>query len=85
MSDATENDYPTTEPIGGDIPKKVRNRIMSAEFTWVTNVSKEIYDPENTRMLSRHELGRPKATEVYSEAELIKMGMAGMYRRSVPS
>ena len=77
-----------------DIPLEVRNKILSAEFSWLTNVGPEVYTQmESVRVggvslkrpvVASHELGRPKATEQCSEAELIKMGMAGLYRRSGP-
>ena len=72
-------------PISGDIPEEVRTRTLSKEFSWVQNVDQRIYNENESERLSKHELGRPKATERYSEAELIKMGMAGMYRRSGPA
>lgn len=66
-----------------EIPEDIRRKQISGAFTWVTNTGPEIYhDPE---MLIRHTLGKPHATAKHSEEELIKMGMAGLYRPNGPS
>ena len=69
--------------MGKDIPEEVRRKILSAQFSWLTNAGPEIY--EDATYLSKHTLGRPMPTERHSEEELINMGMAGVYRRNDPS
>ncbi len=59
-------------------PELVRRREMGDEFAWVSNVGSEIYD--NPGMLRMFELGEPRATAACTKEELIKMGMAGLYK-----
>jgi hypothetical protein len=79
----------------GEIPEDVRRKKLTSEFTWLTNVGPEVYTQMETvqkdglrlqePVIARHELGRPKATDRYTEDELIAMGMAGLYRPNGPS
>jgi hypothetical protein len=67
------------EPLSfGKIPEDVRRREMPDEFAWVSNVGSEIYDDPGT--LVRFELGEPRATPACTKEELIRQGMAGLYR-----